>query len=725
MQNILDFIKKLLSWFATTKAPTSNVTDSDKKESNKPDKPTTTNNSTTSNKIKTKEMAEKSSGTLYALCVGINDYQYVPKLGGCVPDATNVYNYLKSTCANTDFKFDAVILTDSDATKANVVKNFQEHLGKAKKGDVAVFYFSGHGAEEGADEVFWSASQKKTLNTLVCYDSRSPEGITDLADKELRYLINGITYSEDENPDLPHFVLITDSCHSGSVTRDSEAVPRLTEKGKSRDWDKFIFKDKLSRADFANAQSLKAILPQGQHIHFSSCQGTELAYEVRGSGVFTSTMLEVLNRTSGKVTYSDLHSRIRNYIKGRFPQSPTIHSIKGDKGESVVNPMEQYFLGGASEKKGLTFNVGFNTKERKWSVSMGALHGMPTDNFSNVEVTIMGHDDKPLTTAKVSSVQPDKSFIDIADEDKVDIRESYSGEVRGFYLSPVAFYLNESSDAAAMGKLKAALDNYDLEDANAKLVDSFAAASYAIRVEDNHYVISRVADTLHRPIVEQQKVDKNSTFDNMCKFIHAIGRYEFTSTIDNPKTKLEGKSPNQPPAGIEIYEASDPDDTKGKLLTPNENGEFVFDKESLIIIKTVNNTRRQKLNFALLYMDMTFGVDAAMLGDNSQEMLPEEVLPYDEGYPLDVSYDKFVLDFNYPESRMTLKLLASTAPFDATKLSQDALPAPLKDLGDSEDENYRALKRRSRPDADDWCVHTVHIVLKNPKGKDYDGKAVA
>ena len=672
--------------------------------------------------VKPNIMAGDKAGTLYALCIGINDYQHVGKLGGCVPDATNVYNYLKDSCANTDYNFDAVTLFDAQATKANIVSNFQNHLGKAKEGDIAVFYFSGHGAEEEADEVWHSSSQKKTIGTTVCYDSRGPEGVTDLADKELRYLIGQITYKEDGSG-IPHFVLITDSCHSGGVTRDvGEMTPRLSEKGGARTWDKFIFSDKFSREDFLG-KPLKKVLPQGQHIHFSSCEGTELAYEVRGSGVFTGTMLEVLSRTSGKITYNDLHNRIRYYIKGRFPQTPTIHSVSG----GAVDGMKMNFLGGASEQKGLTANVVFNTKLRKWILDKGAIQGIPTSDFESVEVNILSLDKKILTRATIKTVAPDSCDLEV-DEDKVDIQDSYTAELKGIFKEPIGVYLDMGSDAAAMAKLKAEFDKEaeELTDVhNIKIVDAFTGAKYFIWVNNGHYEISDVSDKLKRPIVEQQDVNGADALKDVTGFMKFIARYDFVMALDNPKTKLSAADRSKPPAGVEVYKVHDIDDrSQDELIIPNENGEVVLEEGDEFSVKTVNNTRRNKLFFSLCsnatfgedVKGEVFGIDAEALGSSAQEMEVGEELWVDEMIEFYAGHPDYILDFDFPESRFVFKLIASTETFSPRDLGHGPLPPPFKyDKPDAI--GSRGLKRRTRPDSADWCTYTVTVVIKNPDGK--------
>ena len=46
-------------------------------------------------------------------------------------------------------------LKNGEATRQAVVDAFRGHLGQAKKGDVALFYYSGHGSQEQAPEEFW------------------------------------------------------------------------------------------------------------------------------------------------------------------------------------------------------------------------------------------------------------------------------------------------------------------------------------------------------------------------------------------------------------------------------------------------------------------------------------------------------------------------------------------------------------------------------------------
>ena len=153
-----------------------------------------------------------------ALCVGINEFSSLPMtswLNGCVNDAKDIAAALRKygfTARST------TVLTDSDATKKNVMAALEGMIGKAKAGDHLVFTFSSHGTqvpnEPGAtdepddmDEVF------------ACYDIRRKgdqwDRATVIVDDELRDLFAR----------LPQGVLLEvllDTCHSGTGLKDLE-----------------------------------------------------------------------------------------------------------------------------------------------------------------------------------------------------------------------------------------------------------------------------------------------------------------------------------------------------------------------------------------------------------------------------------------------------------------------------------------------------------------------
>ena len=76
------------------------------------------------------------AGTLYALMVGINQYEGdVPDLNGCVNDVRAMQAFLQERTAGGQYKLALRTLTSGGApdeekpTRQNVLRGFQSHLG--------------------------------------------------------------------------------------------------------------------------------------------------------------------------------------------------------------------------------------------------------------------------------------------------------------------------------------------------------------------------------------------------------------------------------------------------------------------------------------------------------------------------------------------------------------------------------------------------------------------
>ena len=372
------------------------------------------------------------SKKLYLLAVGVNEFlaDSVSNLNGCENDAKAIYEYLEESSKNTEFEFDGKMLLSKEATKANVVQHFQEHLGQAGEEDVMVFYFSGHGASEKADEVFHPFSPRPLLGTMVCHDSRTGD-VADFADKELRYLMHKVT-SDKATP--PHTVIIMDSCHAGGGTR-GELKPRLTGEAECRDWSQFIFADDISRDDVAKATALGDVFPEGRHVQLASCEDNQLAYELNGSGIFTHMLLDMLKRSSGKITYADLVNRARLGLKGKYPQKPSIYATDKVQGN-------EYFLGGASENEGITGSVTYNTSDYKWKISLGSVHGLSESANEPTQIELLDYEGKKVATATVDQCSVSSSSLSIAVEDieKVSKKETYKGRAIGVHRPYICFH---------------------------------------------------------------------------------------------------------------------------------------------------------------------------------------------------------------------------------------------------------------------------------------------
>ena len=155
-----------------------------------------------------------------ALCVGINVFQNYPNatLQGCVNDANDMSALLKKLLGFS--AGDITVLTDAQATKANIMNNLKSMVDDAKAGKYSylVFSMSSHGTQvpdvsgdepDNADEAFCPHDLAQKGNQW------DPGHV--IVDDELRDLF----------VQLPSNVLLEaylDTCHSGTGLRAIDMV---------------------------------------------------------------------------------------------------------------------------------------------------------------------------------------------------------------------------------------------------------------------------------------------------------------------------------------------------------------------------------------------------------------------------------------------------------------------------------------------------------------------
>ncbi|MBC6477926.1 MAG: caspase family protein [Hormoscilla sp. GM7CHS1pb] len=118
----------------------------------------------------------------------MDNYAKYP-LSGCVNDITAVEEYLRDRIPET--RLQLVKLIDAETTRQKIIDGFTTHLCQAGSEDVALFYYAGHGSQGCAPEEHWNMEPDRLNETIICWDSRT-EGVWDLADKELAYLIDKV-----------------------------------------------------------------------------------------------------------------------------------------------------------------------------------------------------------------------------------------------------------------------------------------------------------------------------------------------------------------------------------------------------------------------------------------------------------------------------------------------------------------------------------------------------
>ncbi len=254
---------------------------------------------------------------LSALCVGINDYPGTDSdLGGCIADAKDWADYLlRKHGADT-----SQLLNDG-ASKDRIVDKLKEHVAALKEDDVFVFTYSGHGTwmpdldgdePDGRDEALCPYDMSET-NLLL--------------DDELHEIFH-------ERHPKSRIVMITDSCHSGTVFRLAGPV------GAKR---KIRY---LPPANFVRDPKVLALIsqigvshgpaptnrPLPNLVHLSGCSDKQFSYDTefggKPNGAFTRTVLNILETGTVK-TYRELATAVKAALPSYdYPQTPRLNATK-------------------------------------------------------------------------------------------------------------------------------------------------------------------------------------------------------------------------------------------------------------------------------------------------------------------------------------------------------------------------------------------------------------
>ena len=289
LTNLLKFIKALLRFGPPTMETTTTTTDT-----------TTTKGPNASKK---------------ALCIGINDYPGTRNdLRGCVNDARNWSEILKKIYGFTIQD----ILLDKKATKGAVIASLKKLVSGSKKGDSLVVTNSSHGTQvpdrngdenDGKDEAW------------CMYDGN-------LTDDDLRKIFSNL-------PEGVKLTVISDSCHSGTVTRafmgamDSEEYIKARYMPPEDDIEAFSVNSlPIREAVFSPQEGMQEVL-------ISGCKSNEYSYDARingkPTGAFSHYAIQVL-KSHPRLTYEEFYKELRKTLpSNQYPQTPQLEGSTQSK----------------------------------------------------------------------------------------------------------------------------------------------------------------------------------------------------------------------------------------------------------------------------------------------------------------------------------------------------------------------------------------------------------
>jgi len=649
---------------------------------------------------------------LYALFVGINQYATIRPLSGCENDVMRVTQFLQQYVAG-NFQFHPKSLLTRQATKYGIEKNFREHLIREniEQGDVLLFYFSGHGAEEEAHEVFWHSEPNRKLQVLACYDSNLDTGKNFLADKELRYLLH-----QAARPGV-EVITIFDCCHSGDNTR---ALPpggvqeRLAGLVPQRDWADFIFGKEISSEDIAQ-KSLEKALPQGRHIQLAACDSHESAYErVGNGGFFTTALIDCLNISHGDISYLDLKNRVRNLIrgenleKGAKPQTPQIYAYEG-QGEGTIlggrqtrgRSLFKSFLGGALKDKPIASHVYFNRQEQRWEVDKGAIYGVTEMWEDTPQQVIVPTAVDGTTLATIKKVFPAFSIIEFEAYADVFTGESYFGAFIPSLMTR-ALPFSVTGEQAGTAIFHQNSPRQQLANDGLRLVDNNQIPEFNVLAKNNQYLITLPGD--ERPLTQPTRAWSPLGVQEVLGHLRKIGRWAFVKNLRNEHSEIPATAFDMKVAqsGKQVVPVSNTYTLN--LPTINKTG-----RPAGKIEVSIANNSSENLYYGVVYLSTLFEVSSGYLPGNV--MLLETGKSH-MAIEDDISLEDFIREFNWPEEYFHLLVIAAASEFSLDLLDQEGLEKPTRDIFGLNNSSNQSKGGRLKPE--DWQTRLLTFRMPNP-----------
>jgi len=276
------------------------------------------------------ELAKKRSKfKRKALLIGVNQYADPGNnLNGCLNDVMDVRNTLQIL----GFPVTRIhILTDQRATKANIMKELEWLVKDAKKDDVLVFYYSGHGSYVTDIDMDEDEVRNKVDEVILPHDFDFYQR-TYITDDELHSVFTGKT------PAGVRCEVLLDCCHAGTATRSllrhstgngNNAVGRFVPPPVEY---QAIFNSQIpgeTEFDYISGRGVESKSAKTQHnISWYACQDFQVSWEMYVGneirGVFTHALMEIFRRSSGnQKTRLEVFQLLRHQMSvRRYEQIP-------------------------------------------------------------------------------------------------------------------------------------------------------------------------------------------------------------------------------------------------------------------------------------------------------------------------------------------------------------------------------------------------------------------
>jgi len=275
-----------------------------------------------------------------AVLIGINRYR-IPgaDLRGCVNDVKNMQAVLTAYFGFA--KGDVTVLTDYDATKKAMQAAIKGLVAGAKKGDVLLLHYSGHGSnvpDDNGDE----ADHRDEILCPTDLDWKDP-----LRDDWLRATFDTLKAGVN-------LTVVMDCCHSGSNTRaiqppDAPSIPRYLP----NPWDIMAEESgrrlrgkvagELRSSSRAQRKKSDMVTANIAELLITGCRDTQTSADAYIGGTYngalTYNLVATIKAAKGKLTYRELHQGVLERLKkGDFDQVPQLEGRKDGFDRPFLTP---------------------------------------------------------------------------------------------------------------------------------------------------------------------------------------------------------------------------------------------------------------------------------------------------------------------------------------------------------------------------------------------------
>ncbi|NMG21268.1 hypothetical protein DP116_18160 [Brasilonema bromeliae SPC951] len=404
-------------------------------------------------------------------------------------------------------------------------------------------------------------------------------------------------------------------------------------------------------------------------------------------------------------------------------QSPQIEA-------TVVGGLDQPFLGGAIAEHTPYFTV-CDHKDHGWVIDGGAVHGIPQPVGDETTLLALFPFDSSfeqlrqlsgaIAQAKVLQVLPQVSKIQISGIENLNPDTTFKAVVTSLPLPPKGVLI--TGEEAGVQLARTALLQAGPQSQPSlyiREVTTLEETEFQLVARDGKYFITRPADD--RPLVAEIQGYTTATALQVIQRLEHIARWTNIVELSSPAS-----SRIQPDAVQMVIEqnAQELQDVQLRLEYRQENNKW---KSPSFRVK-LKNTSHEPLYCSLLDLTDRYAVSADLLDGGGLWLQPGQEAWALGGNSISATVpEKLWREQGITEFKDILKLIVSTAEFDATLLQQSELdlpsrsvPAPRRGQGTLNRLMNRIPSRdiRAKPEeeelCDDWVSSQMTITTVRPQ----------